>query len=83
MQLVDSDDALKDTALTAATRICGHNQRTVRQIKQMQHTALQYDVDRGLEYEARVAIEAYKNMAKDPSGTRSSLASKFAARSKL
>lgn len=82
MQLVGSDAELKQAALKAATTICKNNQPTVRQIKQMQQTSQQYDVDGGLEYEARVAVAAYKNMAHDP-GTRSDLASKFAARSKL
>ncbi|NJR42376.1 MAG: hypothetical protein HC767_06650 [Akkermansiaceae bacterium] len=82
MQLVDSDDELKDAALKAASTVCENNQSTVRQIKQMQQTSLQYDVDGGLEHEARVAVAAYQAMARDP-GTKSSLASKFAARSKL
>lgn len=82
VQLVGSDDELKQAALKAATTICKHNQSVTRQIKQMQHTSLQYDVDAGLEYEARVAVDAYSKMAHDP-GTRKNLASKFAARSKL
>ena len=82
MQLVGSADELKAAALKTAMTICKHSQRTVRQIKQMQQTSLQYDVDGGLEYEARVAVAAYKAMAHDPK-TRKNLASKFAARSKL
>jgi hypothetical protein len=82
MQLVERDDELKTAALKAAGVICKHNQSTVRKIKQMQHTMLQFDVDRGLEHEARVAVAAYRAMAQDPR-TKMNLSAKFAARSKL
>ena len=81
-QLVGGAEELKGAALKTAMTVCKHNQSTVRKIKHMQQTSQQYDVDGGLEYEAREAVAAYKGMAHDPK-TRSNLASKFAARSKL
>jgi hypothetical protein len=83
VQVVSSDDALKQEAITVALAISKNNRQVVEKIKQMQHAGLKFDVDGALDHEARVAVATYERMAKDPKSTRNLLSATFQARAKL
>ena len=82
MQVVP-DDQLLQTALDMAKGIAKQSSTVVKLIKDMQHKGQQYDVNTALQYERRIASDAYQQMAQQRSATKAQLTDSFTARSKL
>ena len=77
------EDELLPTARKMAASIAGRKPEVVKLVKRMQHEGQAFSVPDALQYELRIAAQAYAQLAQGQAQTRNDLSSALNARAKL